>query len=223
MSINIAIADDELLFRQGLRAILSKHDDINILFDASDGKELVDELNTAKVKPEIIITDLKMPEMDGVQATKIILDTYPDIKVIALTSYFTKPFIVNMIAIGAVAYLAKNSTPALMVKTIREVHTNGFYYDEKVFGYIKNGANKRNTSINLSGFNQNMLSKRELEVLELICQQFTTVEIGEKLYISRRTVEVHRNNLLLKTDVKNVAGLVIYAIQHNLVTFDKFY
>lgn len=223
MSIKIAIADDELLFRQGLRAILSKQQDIEILFGASDGKDLIDQLNKCDKKPEIIITDLKMPEMDGIEATKIIRDTYPDIKVIALTSYFTKPFIVNMIAIGAVAYLAKNSTPKLMVKTIREVHAKGFYYDEKVFQFIKDAAGKRLSSLSSKNFSESALSKREQEVLELICQQATTNEIAEKLFISPRTVEVHRNNLLVKTEMKNVAGLVIYAVQHNLVTFDKFY
>ena len=223
MSIKIAIADDELLFRQGLRAILSRKDDIDILFGASDGKDLIEQLNTCVEKPEIIITDLKMPEMDGIEATKLIRKNFPGIKVIALTSYFTKPFIINMIAIGAVAYLAKNSTPALMVQTIREVHAKGFYYDEKVFQFIKEGAGKRISPITPNSFEESILSKREHEVLELICHQLTTTEIGEKLYISPRTVEVHRNNLLLKADVKNVAGLVIHAIQHNLVTFDKFY
>lgn len=222
-TIKIAIADDELLFRQGLRAILSKHEDIEILFGASDGKDLINQIGQNREKPEIIITDLKMPEMDGVEATKIIRETYPDIKIIALTSYFSKPFIVNMIAIGAVAYLAKNSTPKLMVKTIREVHAKGFYYNEKVFDYIKDGHAKHVSKIKANNFNEVDFSKREMEVLELICQQLTTAEIAEQLFISPRTVEVHRNNLLLKADVKNVAGLVIYAIQHNLVTFDKFY
>ncbi len=223
MTIKIAIADDELLFRQGLRAILSKQKDIEILFGATDGKDLIDQLATCDELPEIIITDLKMPEMDGIEATKIIRETFPDIKVIALTSYFSKPFIVNMIAIGAVAYLAKNSTPALMVKTIREVQAKGFYYDEKVFEFIKDGALKRGSHFKSRYFNEILFSKRETEVLELICQQLTTKEIAEKLNLSSRTIEVHRNNLQIKAGVKNVAGLVIYAIQYNLVTFDKFY
>ncbi|MFT5892150.1 MAG: DNA-binding NarL/FixJ family response regulator [Dokdonia sp.] len=223
MKINIAIADDELLFRQGLRAILSKHEDIAILFGASDGKDLIEQLQDAEKLPEIIITDLKMPEMDGVEATKIIRETYPDIKIIALTSYFSKPFIINMIAIGAVAYLAKNSTPKLMVQTIREVHSKGFYYDDKVFEYIKEGNSNRISKIKANSFDRSNFSKRETEVLQFICKQLTTAEIAEQLFISPRTVEVHRNNLLLKADVKNMAGLVIYAIQYNLVTFDKFY
>ncbi|MFT5907820.1 MAG: DNA-binding NarL/FixJ family response regulator [Saprospiraceae bacterium] len=223
MKIKIAIADDELLFRRGLRAILSKHEDIDVLFGASDGKDLIQQLQDSKELPEIIITDLKMPEMDGVEATKIIRETHPDIKIIALTSYFSKPFIVNMIAIGAVAYLAKNSTPKLMVQTIREVHAKGFYYNDKVFEFIKEGNTNSISKIKANSFDRTNFSKREMEVIQLICQQLTTVEIAQQLFISPRTVEVHRNNLLLKANVKNVAGLVIYAIQHNLVTFDKFY
>lgn len=218
--ITLVLADDELLFRQGLRAILSKHEDFEIIFDASDGADLVSQLREANTLPDIVIIDLKMPELNGVEATKIIIKEFPEVKIIALTSYFSKPFILNMFSIGAVAYLAKNSTPSLMVKTIQEVASKGFYYDNQVFKYIQEGLLGGFSNKPMSKFDKSFISKRELEVLELICRQYTTAEIGERLFISPRTVEGHRNSLFLKTDSKNSAGLVVFALQNDIVKLD---
>jgi len=219
--IKIALADDELLFRQGLKAILESIDTIDVVFDAKNGQHLIDLLMTSNLLPEIVITDLKMPELNGVEVTKLIRKEFPNIKVIALTSYFNKPFILNMISIGAVAYLAKNSTPALMIKTITEVSKKGFYYDEQVMTFIHesivNPADKKVKS----NFDTNYFTKREIEVLKLICKQLTTNDIAETLFISPRTVEGHRNNLLLKTESKNVAGLVIYGLKNKLVSLEN--
>ncbi len=219
--IKIVLADDELLFRQGLRAILSREKDFDILFDATDGQDLMDQLRDSDTLPDVILTDLKMPELNGVEATKLIHKEFPDIKTIALTSYFSKPFIVNMISIGAVAYLAKNSTPKLMVTTIKEVHEKGFYYDTQVLKFIQEGLLNPSEKKLKSNFDTTYFTKREKEVLELICKQHTTNEIAEALFISPRTVEGHRNNLLLKTESKNIAGLVVYAIQHKIVDLDS--
>jgi len=219
--IKIALADDELLIRQGLKAILESIDTIDVVFDAKNGQHLIDLLMTSNLLPEIVITDLKMPELNGVEVTKLIRKEFPNIKVIALTSYFNKPFILNMISIGAVAYLAKNSTPALMIKTITEVSKKGFYYDEQVMTFIHesivNPADKKVKS----NFDTNYFTKREIEVLKLICKQLTTNDIAETLFISPRTVEGHRNNLLLKTESKNVAGLVIYGLKNKLVSLEN--
>ncbi|WP_460220691.1 response regulator transcription factor [Psychroserpens sp. MEBiC05023] len=218
--ITLAIADDELLFRQGLISILSKEKNLNILFDAEDGNHLMEQLRTSENLPEIVITDLKMPGLNGVETTKLIRKEFPDIKIIALTSYFSKPFIINMISIGAVAYLAKNSTPKLMLTTINEVADKGFYYDEQVMKFIHEGLLSNNEQ-KKSSFDTTYFTKREKEVLELICKQHTTNEIAEKLFISPRTVDGHRNNLLLKTEAKNLAGLVVYAIQNKLVNLEE--
>ncbi|MFD2916664.1 response regulator transcription factor [Psychroserpens luteus] len=219
--ITLAIADDELLFRQGLMSILSKEKNLDILFDAEDGNDLMQQLRAAKQLPEIVITDLKMPGLNGVETTKLIRKEFPDIKIIALTSYFSKPFIINMISIGAVAYLAKNSTPTLMLTTINEVADKGFYYDAQVMKFIHEGLLNNSDQAKKSNFDMTYFTKREKEVLELICKQFTTNEIGEKLFISPRTVDGHRNNLLLKTESKNLAGLVVYAIQNKLVNLEE--
>ncbi|WGD35554.1 response regulator transcription factor [Olleya sp. YS] len=219
--ITLALADDELLFRQGLISILSQEKSITVFFDAEDGNDLMQKLRTAQQLPEIVITDLKMPGLNGVETTKLIRKEFPDIKIIALTSYFSKPFIVNMISIGAVAYLAKNSTPKLMLTTIKEVAEKGFYYDDQVLKFIHEGLLNPNDKMVKSNFDTTYFTKREKEVLHLICKQLTTSEIAEKLFISPRTVEGHRNNLLLKTESKNVAGLVIYGLKNKLVSLDS--
>ena len=219
--IKLALADDELLFRQGLMSILNKEKNIDILFDAEDGNHLMLQLRAAKQLPEIVITDLKMPGLNGVETTKLIRKEFPDIKIIALTSYFSKPFIINMVSIGAVAYLAKNSTPKLMLTTINEVANKGFYYDVQVMKFIHEDILNNNDQNKKSSFDINYFTKREKQVLMLICKQFTTNEIAEKLFISPRTVDGHRNNLLVKTESKNLAGLVVYAIQNKLVNIEE--
>ncbi|MCL7755083.1 response regulator transcription factor [Polaribacter sp. Z022] len=215
--INIVIVDDEQLFRSGIRFLLDREQEFNVIFEAENGKELVEFLSKTEEFPDVILMDLKMPEMNGVEATKIIHKTHPDIKIIALTSYDGKSFITNMIDVGASSYLLKNTTPKMVVHTINEVYDKGFYYDEKVLKIIHENIISSSGKRIKSDLDKKLLSKREIDVLELICEQYTTAEIGEKLFISPRTVEGHRNNLLLKTQSKNVAGLVIYGIQKKLI------
>ncbi|MEE9407022.1 MAG: response regulator transcription factor [Polaribacter sp.] len=215
--INIVIADDEQLFRSGIHFLLAREQNFNIIFEAENGKELIDFIANTEEFPDVILMDLKMPEMNGVEATKVIHKTHPDIKIIALTSYDGKSFITNMIDVGASSYLLKNTSPKMVVHTINEVYEKGFYYDEKVLKIIHENIISSSGKRIKSDLDKKLLSKREIDVLELICEQCTTSEIAEKLFISPRTVEGHRNNLLLKTQSKNVAGLVIYGIQKKLV------
>ena len=215
--INIVIADDEQLFRSGIRFLLEREANFNVLFEANNGQELVDYISTTEEFPDVILMDLKMPELNGVEATKIIHKTHPDIKIIALTSYGGKSFITNMIDVGASSYLLKNTTPKTVIHTLNEVYKKGFYYDEQVLKIIHDNIISSSGKRIKSDLDKKLLSKRELDVLELICEQYTTSEIAEKLFISPRTVEGHRNNLLLKTQSKNVAGLVIYGIQKKLI------
>lgn len=217
-AIKIVLVDDEVLFRKGVSFLLQREENIEIIHEASNGMELISFLNECTQLPNIIITDLKMPLLNGVEATKIIRKEFPQIKIIALTSYDSKSFIANMIDIGAVSYIVKNATPQELLRTIREVANNGFYYNDTVMKIIKDTVlNCKNSKSKLdSGF----LTSRELEVLQLICDQKTTLEIGEILFISPRTVEGHRNNLLIKTESKNIAGLVVFAIQNEITTID---
>lgn len=206
--------DDEILFRKGISFLLKKEKNIKVIFEASDGSELISFLKESSIHPDIIIMDLKMPILNGVEATKLIRNEFPKIKIIALTSYNSKSFVANMISVGAVSYLVKNATPQELLLTINEVAAKGFYYDEFV---MKNIQDNTCVSKNIKSYlDNNFLTSRELEILKLICEQKNTVEIAEKLFISPRTVEGHRNNLLLKTESKNIAGLVVYAIQNEI-------
>ncbi|GAA3508283.1 two-component system response regulator YxJL [Aquimarina addita] len=211
--IKLAIADDETLFRQGITFILDKEVNIEICIQAENGNDLIKQLDHTKELPEVILMDLKMPDLNGVEATKIVKKNFPEIKIIALTSYYTKPFIHKMIQQGAVAYLAKNATPTEVIYTINQVALKGFYYNQHVMEILEDASLKSTTKRKNS---DEFLTSREREILKLICEQKTTAEIGEQLFISPRTVEGHRNNLLVKTGAKNIAGLVIHAIEHQI-------
>ncbi|MDI5899517.1 response regulator transcription factor [Flavobacterium sp. LB2P84] len=215
-TIKIIVVDDEILFRKGISFLLGRETNIEIIFEASNGDELISFLqNNKNNHPDIIIMDLKMPVINGVEATKIIRKEFPELKIIALTSYDSKSFVANMIDVGAVSYLIKNTTPQELLTTIKEVASKGFYYTDYVMKIIQSDVltNKKTKS----NFDSNFLSPREIEVLKLICIQKSTVEIAEQLFISPRTVEGHRNNLLLKTESRNIAGLVVYAVQNELM------
>ena len=216
-TINIAIADDEELFRKGVTFLLERESNFNLLFEAENGQDLIDKLKSCKQQPDIILMDLKMPKLNGVEATKIIHEKHPEICIIALTSYGGKTFITNMIDVGASSYLLKNSSPKVMVNTINEVFRKGFYYDETVMKIIDDKSVSYNGESIKMNLDKELLSCREIDVLDLICKQYTTGEIAEKLFISPRTVDGHRNKLLIKTQSKNIAGLVIYCIQNKLV------
>jgi DNA-binding NarL/FixJ family response regulator len=213
--IKIILVDDELLFRKGISFLLEREKNMEIIFEASNGDELISFLHSNNNHPDIIMMDLKMPVINGVEATKIIRKDFPEIKIIALTSYDSKSFVANMIDVGAVSYLIKNATPQDLLTTINEVALKGFYYTDYIMEIIKEDVltNKKVKS----NFDNDFLTKREIEVLKLICFQKSTVEIAEQLFISPRTVEGHRNNLLLKTESRNIAGLVVYAVQNEII------
>jgi DNA-binding NarL/FixJ family response regulator len=212
--IRIILVDDEILFRKGISFLLEREENIDVIFEASKGSELISFLKENKNHPDIIIMDLKMPVINGVEATKIIHKDFPEIKIIALTSYDSRSFVANMIHVGAVSYLIKNSTPQELLKAINEVASKGFYYTDYVMKIIQEDI--LNGKKSKSNLDTNYLTIREIEVLQLICKQKNTVEIAEQLFISPRTVEGHRNNLLLKTESRNIAGLVVYAIQNEI-------
>jgi DNA-binding NarL/FixJ family response regulator len=156
-----------------------------------------------------------------VDAAKALREQYPELRFIVLTTYFSKSFVLSMLELGAAAYLPKNATPELMQTTVREVVEKGFFYNDEVLAIIRENMVKP-TRQKLSKPFQPNLTAREKEVLQLICEEHTTPEIAEQLFISTRTVEGHRNNLLSKLQCRNTAGLVVVALQEGLVDIKRF-
>ena len=220
MIINIAIADDQKLFRKGMVALLTTFENISLVFEAENGKQLIELCEQAIVKPDIILLDLSMPEMNGLEALKILKEKHPSIRVIVLTIHEAENFILTTIQAGANGYLAKNAEPEEVELAINEVYKNDFHFTLPMLEIMRKGLAKKLQPVALD--NEDNLTPREKEVLQLICKQFSSAEIAEKLFLSSRTVEGHRNNLLAKTNSRNTAGLVLYALKNNFIDLDNF-
>lgn len=216
-TIKLAIADDQVMFLKGLRMILSTFENVEIVIEAYNGQELLDALETTM--PDVILMDLKMPVMDGLEATKAIKAAYPGLKIILLTMFDDERLINHLMKSGANGYLLKNEEPGVLQEAIHAVLEKDYYFNEYVSKALLKGlpALKGELQSQLDLSSRLGLTKRELEVLDLICKELTTAEMAERLYISERTVEGHRKNLLEKTGVRNTAGLVLFAIRNRLV------
>lgn len=212
--INIAITDDHKLFRKGICALLSDFDFIGEINEAGNGIELLNLLKSLKDLPHVILLDINMPEMDGIEAQKRIREIYPDIKIIILSMEDDEQFIIHLINEGVNGYLLKNADPEEMELALKKVIENDFYFSEGISNLLlKKLVNKETVK------NENEeLSERELSILDLICREKTAAEIADELSLSVRTVEGYRRKLLDKTGTKNMAGLVIYAVKNNLIS-----
>lgn len=217
--IKIIIADDEPLFRKGISLLIQYNEDMEIIFEAANGKELVNFLQSSTCLPDIIITDLKMPVLNGVETTKYLKEHFPAIRIIVLTNLHTRTFVVNMVNMGVSCYLIKDTTPQELINAIQRVHKMGFYYNDGI-KKIVNGPFNTMAKKKISRFSVQLLTKREVQVLKLICRQYNSVEIAERLFLSPRTVEGHKSNLLQKTESKNTIGLIVYALLHDHINID---
>lgn len=212
--IRIAIADDYKIYRDGLKVGLSADDQFEVVLEADNGEELVNGIETAA--PDVVLMDLKMPIMDGMEATKLIRKKFPSVKVLVVTMYDDDKFIIHLMENGANGYLLKNTEPDEIRRSIYAVHENGYYFNDLVNkALLKKLIIKNNFK---PSFNQNIdLTERELQVLKLICEEKTAVEIGKEIFLSPRSVEGIRQRLIEKIGVRNTAGLVMFAIKNGLV------
>ena len=209
--INIIIVDDHSLFRNGMKLLLTNAGNFNVMAEASNGIEFL-ELLTKHI-PDIVLMDIDMPEMDGIEATTKALEKFPRLKVICLSMYGEEEYYYKMIEAGVSGFMLKNSDINEVKTAITSVHSGGKYFSQELlYNVVKN---IRTTQINQEVVEN--LSDRELEVLKQICIGYSNQEIAETLHISKRTVDKHRANLLDKTNSKNTAHLVMYAIRNKLI------
>jgi two-component system, NarL family, response regulator LiaR len=205
--LKIYIVDDHNLFREGLKFLLSNQQDICEVYEAEDGESFIRDLSS--LKPDIALVDIELPKMNGIEATYKALQIQPELKILALTMYTEESYYLNMIEAGAKGFLLKNSSFQEVVKAIEEVNSGRNYFSHEILQSILNRLNNKNRAKPESD-----LTEREIEILYQICRGLSNPEIADLLNISKRTVDKHRENILLKTQSKNTANLVVYAIKN---------
>lgn len=207
----IVLVDDHTLFRNGLRILLNTLENYQVAGEAANGQEFLDLLEN--MKPDLVFLDIDMPVMDGITAAKLALKKYPDLKIVTLSMYGEEDYYYKMVDAGVKGFLLKNSDMNEVKSAIETVIDGGNYFSSELLQTLVN-------SLRSSGTNrtpQTDLSEREIEILILICQGFSNQEIADQLFISKRTVDKHRANILEKSQCKNTAQLVMYAIKNQLV------
>lgn len=211
--IKYIIADDHKIFRQGLKMALSSDHKLKCVGEAGDGKELLALLE--KISCDVILLDIKMPVMDGIQVIKIIRSKDQDIKIIPLTMFEDENFVLQMMKDGANGFLLKNADPDEIKIALHTSFENGYYFNDLVNATMLRSITGNHIN---PRFKKNIeLTERELQVLKLICEEHTTTEIGDKIFLAPRTIEGIRSSLIEKIGVRNTAGLVLYASRNGIV------
>lgn len=211
--IKLALADDQVLFRRGMAMLLRDMSDVQVVFECSNGEELLTGLQGNTI--DIVLLDLEMPVMDGMETMKRLRADHPNVKVIVLSMHSEEKFIVHLMELGANGYVLKTAEPDEIENAVRSVSTSGFYFSELVSRVMLHGLVKKE-KIKPTFSDVDPLTEREVEVLRLICQELTTTEIAGKLFLSPRTVEGYRNNILQKIGARNTAGIVVYAMSKGI-------
>lgn len=208
--IRIIIADDHQLFRNGLKILLNSFPEFEVTGEASNGKEFLELLKT--VQADIALMDINMPEMDGIEATRKGIKINPLVSVIALSMYGEEEYYYKMVDAGAKGFLLKDSDIAEVKEAILTVVKGGSYFSQELLYHVIQKIKHREQETKSAN-----LSKREREILAKICEGLSNQEIAEALFISKRTVDKHRANLLGKTNSKNTASLILFAIKNKLI------
>lgn len=208
--IRVVIADDHEIFREGLEVLFKKQEDIELVGEASTGKQLIEIAE--RMVPDVIITDIKMPVMDGIKATAVLREKFPQISIIALSMFDDENLIVDMLEAGAKGYLIKNAHKQEIIAAIKSVYNHDSYF-------CNHSTVKLARMIGKSRFNpyreiiKPEFNEKELEVIRLVCEEFSNKEIASELNLSIRTIEGYREKILEKMKAKNTAGIVVFAIK----------
>lgn len=215
--IKIALVDDEQLILEGVKLLLSSEKELSVVLTCDNGPDFIECLSSLSEEnfPNIVLVDVQMQPMNGFELVEILKGKYPDLKIIILSSHYKTSVLGYMVKLGVSAFLPKNSNKKTFIEAITTVHKNGVFFseeDHKMLSTYMNSNSKKKSLFDM----EDELSEREKDVVKLICQEFTNHEIAEKLFISQRTVESHRQRAIEKIGAKNTVGIVIYAIVNNI-------
>jgi len=218
MEIKVILADDHAVVREGLKALLEADTSINVIGLAENGRDAVRQVQ--ELCPDVVVMDISMPELNGIEATRQILEFCPVSKVIILSMYSSKEYIARAIEAGVLGYLLKETAGKEVVKAVHSVNSGKRYFSKQVTDLVLDSFTHKIKD----DFLQNplyLLSAREREVLQLVAEGKTSVEIADIVYLSPKTVETYRSRLMKKLEIGDIAGLVKFAIKHGLITLDS--
>ncbi len=208
--IRVMIVDDHEIFRSGLKMVINKLAYARVVAEAGDGAEFLELLEHEET--DIVLMDIEMPVMNGIEATQKALEKWPNLKVVALTMFTDEAYIQRMIEAGARGFLIKNIRKDVLDRALQAVYNGKTYYSEELWDYFtKNLMKDEKPEIEL------VITRRELEVLQLLAEGLSNKEIGDRLFVSERTVVGHKSNLMAKTNTKNTVSLLAYAIRNGLI------
>lgn len=212
--IKIILADDHKMLREGFKTMLRKQTELSLVAEAENGAILLEKVNNTPV--DVIITDIKMPAMDGIEACKKLQVTHPHVGVIALSTFDDEQLILDMIKAGAKGYLLKNTDKEELIKAVKSVYHGGIYYCNAVSDTFQNRVFQADAPRKAK--DPVDFTERELDIIKLAAQQFTSKEIASMLKLSARTVQSHKDRMQERIDAKNMIGVVMYALRHNLIS-----
>ena len=217
MSISVLLADDHRVVREGLRALLERNHDINVVAEASDGQEAVKL--AAQVKPDVVVMDISMPVLNGIEATQQVIEASPSSRVIILSMYSTSEHIFRAFKAGAQGYLLKESAGSDVVAAVRAVKEGRRYLTEKITETVLDDFIHRR-SLSESESPVSRLSKRERHILQLVVEGKSSSDIGRQLFLSPKTIDTYRSRIMHKLSINDVPGLVKFALQHGLTALE---
>jgi DNA-binding NarL/FixJ family response regulator len=213
-TVKIVLADDHRIFRDGLKSLLSDADFIDVIGEASGGFELLELLKT--IQPDLVIVDISMKDISGIEVSKKISALYPDIRIMILSMHTGEEFVINAIKAGVNGYLSKDTSREELLDAIKIIYEGGECYSKLVSESImKSYVKKYKTEQNL--LENKTLTQREIEILKLAAGGLTNKEIADKLFISHKTVDCHKNNIVQKLKLKNTAEMVLYAVKNKII------
>lgn len=212
--IKVALIDDHILLRKGLAALVNSFDEFTVVFEADNGQDMQQKIKTDNL-PDLVLLDINMPKMDGYTSAQWLKQTYPLVKIMALSMYDNENAVIRMFKAGARGYILKDCEPPELKTALLSVIEKGYFYSELVTGKLIHSINKMEEDADIRNVTQ--LNDKEIQFLKLACTELTYKEIAEQMYLSPRTIDGYRDALFEKLQIKTRVGLVMYAIKNGLV------
>jgi two-component system response regulator DegU len=217
--LRVGIVDDHQLFRKSLALMINSFEDTQVIIEAPNGRIFLESLEDNPI--DLVLLDIQMPEMNGFETCRILQHNYPEIKILVVSQLTTKESIHKIMELGADGYFTKNSDPEQLEHAIKTLHENGFYFGTELGKVLREAIlwEKKKPTKPVEAIAA--LTSREIDIIRMAAQEFSSAEIADRLSINIRTVDTHRNRIMEKTHTRNFIGVVLYSLRHEFITLDE--